>query len=270
MRDPSRIIEGSSDDVAVRLMKSVQHDAPSAQARVRTLAALSLPATLSVVGKAAAATALLTSKGIVIGVFAGVVMGSTLATLAVGLSKPTHPAQAVAQPAQRAAESKWVQDKSKAESQAVVAPAEPALTPLASVASSPAATDHARAIERPATGATDGERPASQLSREVAALDTVRTAALAHQPERVLALLDAYQREFPQCALGPEAQVLRVEALARSGRLNQARVLAQKLLANDPSGPLSHRIRAAAPNSDAHDAPTTNFRSNPGAGVISR
>jgi hypothetical protein len=71
-----------------------------------------------------------------------------------------------------------------------------------------------------------------------------REAALANNPARTLRLLDAYQREFPRGDLGPEAKVLRIEALAKSGRKDEAAAIARAFLHADPSSPHAERIRA--------------------------
>lgn len=252
MRDPERIIQGCPSDDAVLLIRAARREAPRPQARLRTLAALGLPTTLSALGKAAIATTLVTStKGLITGIIVGVTCGSVLATIVVGISQPSSSPHVMQAQQVRALASTRVYDKkeetlptqSNAGAEAAAATADTASVTRARV-------EHTRAAERPAPANQDRTPQTSPLAREVAALDVVRAAALAQQSGRVLTLLDAYQRDFPHGALQPEAQVLRVEALARSGQLSQARALAARLLAADPSGPLSHRIRVAAAGSE--------------------
>lgn len=59
-----------------------------------------------------------------------------------------------------------------------------------------------------------------------------------------LRLLDAYGQQFPRGHLGPEARVLRIEALAKSGKTEQAAGLAREVLKTDPSGPHAERVRS--------------------------
>jgi hypothetical protein len=239
MRDPVRIIQGNVNDPAVRLMHSVRRDGPSVGVRQRTLAALGASAAIAIAGKATATTLLVASAK-----WLAVATGLSLAALGIAHSVigPKSSSSGVAGKAPVV----WVQDNKTNPT-----PAE-TTTAAASVqiAQEAAAPDAVRALEAPglerATASPSG-RPTSKLAREVAALDRARAAALAHQPLRVIALLDAYQHEFPNGALGPEAQVLRIEALAGSGQLEKARTLAQKLLAADPTGPLADRVRALVP-----------------------
>lgn len=81
------------------------------------------------------------------------------------------------------------------------------------------------------------------LAAEVGALQRVRVALAAGDAPGALAALDAHARDFARPALGPEAAVLRVEALARAGRRAEASALADRLLAASPSSPLATRLR---------------------------
>lgn len=89
--------------------------------------------------------------------------------------------------------------------------------------------------------ATDAPRSSSgsgsTLAHEVRALDTVRKALAERDGLRALALLDDAERSGSFHRLGREAAVLRVEALGTSGRLGDARRLAQDLLQGDDVSP---------------------------------
>ncbi len=239
MREPERIIQGNVNDPAVRLMQSVRRDGPSAGVRQRTLAALAAPAAIAIAGKATATTWLVASAK-----WLAVATGLSLAAL--GVAHGVIGSNSSANDAAGKAPVTWEKDKKANPTPAQAATAAASLQ----VAQEVAAPDPVPAFEAPGserTTAAPSGRTTSQLAREVAALDRARAAALAHQPLRVIALLNAYQREFPSGALNPEAQVLRIEALAASGQLDKARALAQKLLAADPTGPLADRVRALVP-----------------------
>jgi hypothetical protein len=102
---------------------------------------------------------------------------------------------------------------------------------------------------------------ASNLADEVALLDRAKAAAATHNPKRTLQLLNGYQRQFPKGALGPEAKLLRLEALVQSGRSTEASPLARQLLMAAPKGPHAERIRALVPNANSEFA-ESNSRSN--------
>jgi len=64
------------------------------------------------------------------------------------------------------------------------------------------------------------------------------------QPALALALLRRYEEQHPSRALGPEAVVVRIEALALSGNREAATALAQRFLAEHPTHASAVRVRA--------------------------
>jgi hypothetical protein len=82
------------------------------------------------------------------------------------------------------------------------------------------------------------------LTAEVTALDEARRALAASDPGLALLSLDAYDRLFALRRLGPEASVLRLEALIAEGRADQARQLGDQLLAAEPEGAYAQRVRS--------------------------
>jgi hypothetical protein len=85
---------------------------------------------------------------------------------------------------------------------------------------------------------------ASLLAAEVSTIDAARTALSAGSAARALGELDRYDREFPAGVLGPEATVLRIEALVRQGNLKSARALATGFLATHRRSPHAARIHS--------------------------
>jgi len=82
------------------------------------------------------------------------------------------------------------------------------------------------------------------LSEELAALDAAR-ALLAHgDPSGALVRLDSYNRSFPKGRLQLEAEVLRIEALMKSGQQDFAKKRAQAFLTKHPNSVLASRVRA--------------------------
>ena len=62
-------------------------------------------------------------------------------------------------------------------------------------------------------------------------------------PAGTLRALDDYQTQFPHGDLAPEALVLRIEALVRSGQQGAADKLGRDYLARNPGSPHAHKIR---------------------------
>jgi outer membrane protein assembly factor BamD (BamD/ComL family) len=84
------------------------------------------------------------------------------------------------------------------------------------------------------------------LQLELQRLDATRRRLAAGQADQALALLDAYERATPRGVLKLEAEVLRIDALARSGRLAQAQARAASFLARHPNSVLAARVRRIA------------------------
>jgi hypothetical protein len=98
-------------------------------------------------------------------------------------------------------------------------------------------------IDAPAAMPMDPVARAS-LTRELAALDRARLALASGDARGVLGQLDAYQRSFPRGRLALEAEVLRIDALARVGRSSEARQHAQTFVRQHPNSVLATRVRA--------------------------
>ncbi len=84
---------------------------------------------------------------------------------------------------------------------------------------------------------------ASALALEVASLDRARRALAAKDPAEAIRLLDVYEREVPVRVLGPEAQVLRIEAVAARGDRAEAKRLGEQFLIVYPRDPHADRVR---------------------------
>jgi hypothetical protein len=253
MNDPERIMDGHSDELATTLMRSVRRDAPSPRARAATLAAVgigaaALPATTGVAaaaGKVVGITAFGFAKSIAIGAGTAVVLLAVVhqtskpsASVVMAPVESTAPAP-VAPPVQQASPPP-----------SVAATAAPELAPLAAEKPAPARL-RAQPTAEPA-------RAESTLAAEVAALDGARSAARNRDAAGALALLDAYERDFPGGVLAVEATVLRIEALANSGQSERALAVGRALLSRSPSGPHAERIRSIVARIEAARGEGTN------------
>jgi hypothetical protein len=123
-------------------------------------------------------------------------------------------------------------------------PASTALPPALQSAPPASASAQRRA---PSPTPSAARRPLT-LPEEVALLDRVRAELRSGNPARALATLDEYMRSARAQRLGAEATLLRIEALSRSGRTNQASELARRFVENHPESPLADRARSFANN----------------------
>jgi hypothetical protein len=87
---------------------------------------------------------------------------------------------------------------------------------------------------------------AEALRVELTQLDSARSRLKSGRSEEALALLDAYERSAPRGALRLEAEVLRIDALSRSGRTEQAKSRARAFLERHPRSVLAARVRRLA------------------------
>ncbi len=111
------------------------------------------------------------------------------------------------------------------------APARPAASPAATNSSSRAAPSGA-ALEPPHT------LQPSRLALVIAAIDDAKATLATGRAEDVLRKLDTYETAFPHGMLGAEAKALRIEALARAGRDEEARAQLVRFRAEHAGSPL--------------------------------
>lgn len=82
------------------------------------------------------------------------------------------------------------------------------------------------------------------VSEEVRLVDAARAALRVGDPSTCLRLLNTRQHRFPKGLLGPEAAIVRIEALHSSGERELVRAEGERFLVRHPSGPLATRVRA--------------------------
>jgi len=210
MSDPVRLFESSDSALERQLLGVARAEKSSSEARAKTLAALGITGTAALSATAVGAMA----------TRASVAAGKTLwAKLLIGLSAAG--AIAIAPPVYRA----WQRH------QALGAHATAARsTTMGTLEISVPLSEQAAA-------------PAATLARELAALDAARTAVAHQQPRRALALLDAYTRAYPDGTLGPEAEILRIDALSQGGQGAAARRHADAFVRRHPNSVLAARAR---------------------------
>jgi outer membrane protein assembly factor BamD (BamD/ComL family) len=84
---------------------------------------------------------------------------------------------------------------------------------------------------------------ASALAAELGALDAVRARLSSGDASGALAKLDEYARTYPRGRLVLEAEVLRIDALAKNGQHSAAKKRAESFLTRHPKSVLASRVR---------------------------
>lgn len=124
------------------------------------------------------------------------------------------------------------------------APTAAASSPVALGAASTAPTPSVTSSQqRPAARAPTG---ADALRLELQQLDKARALVASGRGAAALAVLDGYARAAPRGALRLEAEALRIDALAQSGRRAEARARAAAFVSKYPSSVLAARVRRLA------------------------
>lgn len=129
-----------------------------------------------------------------------------------------------------------------------VAPPEPETpsTRLEDLPNAPTTPMPSGRLRAPAMQASSAIAPAPVPSteREVELLDAVKSKLGAGAADGAARALDAYDAEFPQGVLRPEATVLRIRTLLLRGDREGARKLADAFLATHPSSVHAKRVRS--------------------------
>jgi hypothetical protein len=221
VNEPRRLVDESGTPFERSLLGALRDERPSPELQRRMRQGL-------VVAGATAA-----SKVAVAGWLKVAVAGAVAASLGAGVSV-------------------WQHRSSPPQAQAVVTSAPPSqaapVAPLAQVepAREQAAPAEVAAVEpvAPITRARPLASAAGDLREEIRLLDEVRSKVRAGAYEQALKLLGKYDRRFPRGQFRQEAQVLRVEALGRSGKQDAALVLGKKFVTEHPESPHVERVES--------------------------
>jgi hypothetical protein len=259
MTDPERISQRGAG-LAAQLLRAGAVEQPDAAGLQQTLAALGVAsavlttssgvsaaasAKLSGALSAGAATSGATTHVVSAALLAkwigvGVVGGVGLAGAAAVATHPSRPAPVISNPAKPAPPS--------ARGRAPVRPSASTAPPM--VAAPPTEQPGAPALApAPRSSVVSPREPAPELdvgaplAAEVAYVDRARALLGGGHAEQGLALLERYEREFPQARLLPEVLFLEMEANERIGRASEVRRAAQRLVDGFPKSPHATRAR---------------------------
>jgi hypothetical protein len=234
---PERLRASGATDLERRLLEATANEQPSPELSERIAQGIGISA--AAIGAAASGTALGTgvaapkaaagstallpwiSVGVLGLVVAGAVVGTRAWRTSVRQERPASPAVSAVVPPPTA-----------------TAPVE--FAPAAVAESSPSVTATAPTHRRPVAAAT------SDLRDQILMVDAARAALVAGAGERALELLRHYQDRYPAGSFRPEAAALKVEALTKLGRNAEARVLAERFVAEYGKIPLADRVARVA------------------------
>jgi hypothetical protein len=229
MSDPTRLLDETDSELVRSLLEQAASEPPPPGAQARLL-----EIGLATVPRAAPRSSARFVKALGIG--SAVVIAGAIAVAAlrprpevrvnapvIVATETTAPAPTIAPPISSAPEPNPIGIQ-----RAPVTSAAPSLGPSVKHVAPPAST--ARSTTKPS------------LSDEVAMLDSARV-ALRADPRASLAQLDAYDARFPQGTLAPEAKLLRIEALLKSGDRPAAEALARPILESEPSSAYGRKVR---------------------------
>lgn len=233
MEEPERILTKTNSSLErALLLEGRRYEAPNG-VRVRTLAAVGLAA----------------SAGVGTGLLAWLSSKSLTAKLALALSTATAiTALPVTYFLSTRSEPTPARHGSAPAAVVAPAPAEPVVP--APVVNAPAplpAADHALPPSAPPVARTSPTN-SSALRAELAALDAIRSSLANHDPAGALSFVATYFRSFPRGRLHLEAEVLRIDALAKSGQAQAAKRHARGFIKQHPNSVLSARVRSYAEN----------------------
>lgn len=243
MTEPPRLLDESNNELELSLLRAGSNLTASPELRSKTLAALGLGSAViasgAAVGSGAVVAAGATSKsvgGLLSALSLKVALGGAL--VAGFVAAPIYYLTASG-PAPVARLPKPVALLAQRSGSAVVGvPNQAEALPI-----SPSSAARA---EAPTEVAGPKLPPAEALRAELAQLDAARARLASGRPDEALRLLDAYARSTPRGRLKLEAEVLRIDALAKSGRSAQAKARAQAFLARYPNSVLAARVRRIA------------------------
>ncbi len=248
MTDPVRLLDDEASSYEANLLRAWEDEKPDPAARARVLAALgvgtALPigATAATNGAAKAAASIAPKAGgVALSLTTKALLVTTLlAGTAIGVNHfRAHEAPTPAKAAPRAV--------TTAEAPAALAPpAASAAPPSLAVEALPVATIDPSRTARHHADPAPSSAPPPALAQQIAELDRARGALAAGDAPGAERLALACERRFPDGALRQEAEVVRIDAIARQGDADRARRAAESFLAKYPGSPHAAHVRTFA------------------------
>jgi hypothetical protein len=240
MSEPRRLQEEGASSLERALLEAGASYRSTEAMRASTLAALGLAGSVAMGGTAAAASS----------VFKAAWVKPLLLVSAIGAAVGLPAAYYVVQAKSSPVGSNTAPIRAAAPAQNmpvpnVGAPSEPSDAAQAGV---PEALRESSAPESvtPKGPSRASSRPLERasLSEELHVVDSARALLAAGNARGALSQLDAYSRSFPHGRLRLEAEVIRIDALAKNGQPELAKKRAQSFVTRYPKSVLASRVRA--------------------------
>lgn len=242
MKDPPRLLDDSPSALERALLDAGASYRCSAATRAKTFEALGIAsgAALSATAVGVASTSWFAKIGwtkLLIGVSAiGAVTAVPLSYQALRQKEHRSELSRRATPAALSESRPLANPESNQVIEAPIGPSEPAVAPATETGTTKGPSG-SRLDSR-----SDGAAPG--LAEELAALDAARTQLTKGDAAGALSRLDLYNRSYPKGRLQLEAEVLRIDALTKSGQTALAKKRAESFLRKYPNSVLASRVRA--------------------------
>jgi TolA-binding protein len=233
MEQPPRLIDETDNELEVELLREARAYRAPRQTHAHVLAALGIAGSTAALAKSSAAA--ITTWSLKGWVAASVLVGGAAMGVTTLVAQPPDPVGDSAPVVQPAAQLAQQRPPPQPQPAAVTEPAKDQAT---------VAPDPPEPASRPSGGKTTPAR--ASLSEELAALDAARAALQSGDGAGALRRLNEHARRFPRGRLRLEAEVLWIEALARTGNRTAAARRARRFLDRHPNSVLAPRLRRYA------------------------
>jgi hypothetical protein len=231
MNDPPRLRDENPSGLERELLTAGSSYRSSSAARQKTLAALGLVGTAAASASVAAASTSMFPSSVVQKV--GLLKLLALSGIGVAVLTPVGflawqelvPRPVVSVPAVKLPEARPLEHTAVTEAPE---PADPAPAPV---------------VDIPQPKADARSAASGALTAELGVLDVARSKLAAGDARGALGVLDDYTRTYPRGRLNLEAEVLRIDALAKAGETGAAKKRAEAFLKRYPKSVLASRVR---------------------------
>jgi hypothetical protein len=249
-----RLHSTTNDDFERALLSSAREAGPSPDIVRSVATALAAAAVTSAGASVASAPGHLTVTGKLAALSTGTKLAVVLAPLAIagavagafGVVDRSSPPDLVAAKPEATAPRAFNESQSPSADRGEEHSISPESLPVAELAVGFAGASSSQSAAPVAADAAESApaRPsAPSIAEEVRRLDQARSALASGRASDAIALVSAYERDFPRGALAREAQVVRIEAYAKLGQAAMASQLAAQFVARYPEDPHSPRLR---------------------------
>jgi hypothetical protein len=228
--EPVRFKDSADAPVALRDLLRKGADVPPMPADVRAAVRASLPGAPA---PAPPPKGLLASPAVIGG---GAVVIVAVVAAIVWLTRPTPPSPAPAPSLSAPASSSAVIEERDDSTESIDA------SPAASASATGSMDGSKSASARPSARPSASASTTDTLAEELLLIEKAR-GGLDANPTVALASIDEHARRFPRGQLAPEREYLRLRALRRMGRVDEAKTRARAYLTSFPSSPHAAAVR---------------------------